>query len=88
MSATPTAELAGFIANLSYQDVPAPVRERVKDYILDALASALAGRQGDEVRQVQALASRLPPSAAARAWICRTSSPSRPASALARASRM
>ncbi|MPZ47296.1 MAG: hypothetical protein GEV05_28825 [Betaproteobacteria bacterium] len=59
MSATPTAELAGFIANLQYEDVPAPVRERVKDYILDALASALAGRQGDEVRQVQALASAL-----------------------------
>jgi 2-methylcitrate dehydratase PrpD len=59
MPATPTAELAGFIANLKYQDVPAPVRERVKDYILDALASALAGRQGDEVRQVHALASAL-----------------------------
>jgi 2-methylcitrate dehydratase PrpD len=59
MPATPTAELAGFIANLQYQDIPAPVRERVKDYILDALASALAGRQGDEVRQVQALASAL-----------------------------
>jgi 2-methylcitrate dehydratase PrpD len=65
MPATPTAELAGFIANLSYQDVPAPVRERVKDYILDALASALAGRQGDEVRQVQALASALGHSAEA-----------------------
>ena len=59
MSATPTAELASFIANLHYDDIPAPVRERVKDYILDAIASALAGRQGDEVRQVQALATAL-----------------------------
>jgi 2-methylcitrate dehydratase PrpD len=59
MSATPTTELAAFIANLRYEDIPAAVRERVKDYLLDALASALAGRQGDEVRQVQALATAL-----------------------------
>jgi 2-methylcitrate dehydratase PrpD len=59
MPAIPTHELATFIANLKYEDIPAPVRERVKDYILDALASALAGRQGDEVHQVQALASAL-----------------------------
>ena len=59
MSATPTAELAGFIAQLRFEDIPAAVRERVKNYLLDALASALAGRQGDEVRQVQALAAAL-----------------------------
>jgi 2-methylcitrate dehydratase PrpD len=59
MSATPTAELAAFVANLRFEDIPAAVRERVKDYLLDALASALAGRQGDEVRQVQALATAL-----------------------------
>jgi 2-methylcitrate dehydratase PrpD len=59
MSATPTTELAGFIAGLKYDDIPAQVRERVKDYILDALASALAGRHGDEVRQIQALAAAL-----------------------------
>lgn len=59
MAATPTAELAGFIANLKYEDIPAAIRERVKDYILDAFASALAGQQGDEVRQIQALARAL-----------------------------
>jgi len=59
MSATPTAELAGFIANLKYEDLPAAIRERVKDYILDAFASALAGQQGDEVKQIQALAAAL-----------------------------
>lgn len=59
MSAAPTADLAGFIARLQYEDIPAPIRERVKDYLLDALASALAGRQGDEVRQVEALACAL-----------------------------
>src|SRR5690606_10411152 len=48
-----------FIAGLKYDDIPEGVRERAKDYILDALASALAGRQGDEVRQIQALAAAL-----------------------------
>lgn len=65
MSANPTAELAAFIAQLRYQDVPAPVRDRVKDYILDTFASALAGRRGDEVAQVQALAGALGASAEA-----------------------
>jgi 2-methylcitrate dehydratase PrpD len=59
MTATPTAELAGFIAGLQYDNIPAPTRERVKDYLLDALASAIAGCQGDEVRQVRALAAAL-----------------------------
>ena len=59
MSPNPTAELAAFIANLRYEDIPSSVRERVKDFILDAAASALAGQQGDEVRQVQALANAL-----------------------------
>jgi len=59
MSATPTAALASFIAKLKYEDLPATIRERVKDYILDAFASALAGQQGDEVKQIQALAAAL-----------------------------
>lgn len=59
MQATPTATLARFIAALRYDDIPAAVREKVKDYILDALASALAGQQGDEVKQIRALAQAL-----------------------------
>jgi 2-methylcitrate dehydratase PrpD len=59
MPAAPTARLAEFIAQLQYEDIPSAVRERVKDYILDAIASAIAGQQGDEVRQVQALAAAL-----------------------------
>jgi 2-methylcitrate dehydratase PrpD len=59
MSAAPTKELAGFIAGLSIGDIPPQTREHVKDYILDALASALAGQQGDEVKQIYALASAL-----------------------------
>ncbi len=65
MSATPSAELAAFISSLKYEDLPARVRERVKDYILDAIASALAGQQGDEVRQIRALATALGSSAEA-----------------------
>jgi 2-methylcitrate dehydratase PrpD len=59
MSANPTAELARFIAKLEYDHLPAAVRERVKDIILDTLASAIAGRQGDESRQIRALATAL-----------------------------
>src|SRR3989454_8305981 len=55
----PTAELARFIANLEYDQLPAAVRERVKDIILDTLASAIAGRQGDETKQIRALAGAL-----------------------------
>ena len=58
-AATPTAELARFIAALEYGHLPAAVRERVKDIILDTLASAIAGRKGDESRQIRALASAL-----------------------------
>jgi 2-methylcitrate dehydratase PrpD len=56
---TPTTELARFIANLEYDHLPAAIRERVKDIILDTLASAIAGRQGDESRQIRALATAL-----------------------------
>lgn len=59
MSATPTAELAAFIAGLQYEHIPGAIRERVKDIILDALASALAGTHGDEVKQIRGLATAL-----------------------------
>lgn len=59
MSATPTATLARFIATLQYDDIPLAVREKVKDYILDSIASALAGQQGDEVAQIRALSAAL-----------------------------
>jgi 2-methylcitrate dehydratase PrpD len=59
MSATPTADLARFIARLKYEQLPEAVRERVKDILLDTLASAIAGRRGDESPQIRALASTL-----------------------------
>lgn len=59
MSATPTAELAAFVTGLQYDQIPAAIRERVKDIILDAIASALAGTHGDEVKQIRGLAAAL-----------------------------
>src|SRR3954469_10888001 len=59
MMATPTAELARFVASLQYETLPERVRERVKDILLDTLASAVAGRQGDESKQIRAVAAAL-----------------------------
>lgn len=59
MSTKPTPQLATFAADLTYETLPATVRERVIDLLVDALASALAGRQGDETAQVTTLADAL-----------------------------
>jgi 2-methylcitrate dehydratase PrpD len=59
MSAEPTQVLARFAAGLTYDDLPAAVREQCKNLLLDALACALAGHQGEETGQVAALAAAL-----------------------------
>lgn len=58
-STAPTTELAQFVAGLRYEGIPDVIRERVKHIILDTIASAIAGRQGDEVKQIRALAMAL-----------------------------
>src|SRR5262245_10097233 len=58
-AAAPTAELASFVAGLQYEALPVRVRERVKDIVLDAFASAIAGCHGDESKQIRALAASL-----------------------------
>jgi 2-methylcitrate dehydratase PrpD len=55
----PTRMLADFAARLRYGDLPQPAREHCKNLVLDALACALAGYQGEETDQVRALASAL-----------------------------
>ena len=55
----PTAMLADFTAGLRHDAIPLRVRERVKDILLDTLASAIAGRAGDEIAQIGALAAAL-----------------------------
>jgi 2-methylcitrate dehydratase PrpD len=54
-----TQVLAEFAATLRYQDVPAAAVAHCKTVLLDALACALAGHQGEETPQVAALAGAL-----------------------------
>jgi 2-methylcitrate dehydratase PrpD len=59
VTANPLPEYARFLAGLRYESLPGPVRERVVDIILDTVASAIAGRHGDETAQIEALAAGL-----------------------------
>ena len=54
-----TQTLAAFAAALRYDDLPAEVAQHCKNLLLDALACALAGHQGEETPQALALASAL-----------------------------
>jgi 2-methylcitrate dehydratase PrpD len=59
MASEATQVLAQFAASLGIDDVPERVREHCKDLLLDALACALAGHQGEETHQMAALAGAL-----------------------------
>ncbi len=59
MSAEITRVLAEFAASLQYDRIPLEVREYCKDLLLDALACAVAGHQGEETQQMAALAAQL-----------------------------
>src|SRR5712672_631331 len=59
MPQEPTQALAEFAVGLRHDDLPGKVREHCKLLLLDALACALAGHQGEETHQVEALASAL-----------------------------
>ena len=59
MPGEPTQVLAEFAAALSYEAIPERVREYCKDLLLDALACAVAGHQGEETYQLAALAAGL-----------------------------
>jgi len=59
MAGDTTEVLARFAATLQYDDIPERVREYCKDVLLDTLACAVAGHQGEETHQVAALASGL-----------------------------
>jgi 2-methylcitrate dehydratase PrpD len=54
-----TEVLAQFAAALQYDDIPERVRDYCKDVLLDTLACAVAGHQGDETHQIAALSSAL-----------------------------
>jgi 2-methylcitrate dehydratase PrpD len=55
----PTQQLAQFAATLDYETLPERAREHCKTLLLDALACAVAGHQGEETGQMAALASAL-----------------------------
>src|SRR3954463_13238067 len=57
MAAETTAVLAEFAAGLKYEDIPERTREYCKNILLDTLACAAAGHQGEETHQLAALAS-------------------------------
>ena len=59
MAGEVTQELAKFAAGLKYDDIPQRAREYTKDLLLDALACAVAGHQGEETHQIAALAAGL-----------------------------
>ncbi len=59
MASDTTEVLARFAAGLQYGDIPERVREYTKNLLLDTLACAAAGHQGEETHQVAALAAGL-----------------------------
>ncbi|MEK7877925.1 MAG: MmgE/PrpD family protein, partial [Pseudomonadota bacterium] len=59
MAGDVTEVLANFAATLQYHDIPERVREYCKNVLLDTLACAVAGHQGEETHQVAALAAGL-----------------------------
>jgi 2-methylcitrate dehydratase PrpD len=59
MSNDVTETLARFAATIEYDDIPERTRECCKNLLLDALACALAGHQGEETTQIAALAQAL-----------------------------
>jgi len=63
MATEPTGVLAEFAAGLGPDAIPDDVRQSCKILILDALACALAGHQGEETGQLTAMAASLGQSA-------------------------
>jgi 2-methylcitrate dehydratase PrpD len=59
---TPTATLAQFAANLSWESIPSPVLQRAKDLCLDWIGSALAGKDARPIRAIEAFAQAMGPS--------------------------
>lgn len=57
----PSAELAGFAAGLTYEDIPAHVARRTEDLLLDTLASELAGSSARPVQSMAKLADTMGP---------------------------
>lgn len=61
----PSAEIATFAATLASQDIPAHVRRRFEDLLLDTLASVLAGSKARPVQNMANFAQAMGPDAGA-----------------------
>src|SRR5688500_15639062 len=59
MPDSPTHILARFAATLDYERIPEGAREHCKNLLLDTLACAIAGHQGEETQQVANFAAAL-----------------------------
>ena len=59
MTGEATRVLAQFASALTYEQIPATTREYCKDLLLDTLACAVAGHQGEETHQVAGMTSAL-----------------------------
>src|SRR6201991_1124285 len=55
----PTQALAHFAAMLNYDAIPEQVRAHCRNVLLDTIACAVAGHQGEETGQIAALAGAL-----------------------------
>ncbi len=62
---SPTAVLSDWCSSVASDNIPAHIRERAAQLLLDAIASALAGRGGEERAQIEAVAHQLAPGAEA-----------------------
>ncbi len=69
---TPSAQLADFVAELTYDDIPVEVMRRAEDLFLDWFGSALAGKVGRPVQAIEAFAREMgPPQGRAEVLITR-----------------
>jgi 2-methylcitrate dehydratase PrpD len=59
MAGEATRVLAKFASTLTYDQIPASAREYCKDLLLDTLACAVAGHQGEETQQVAGMTAAL-----------------------------
>ena len=61
----PSAELAEFAAQLTYEDIPLPVVRRTEDLMLDCLASILAGSSARPVQSIAKFSDLMGPNSGA-----------------------
>ena len=61
LDTNPSATLAAFAADLSFDTIPAPVLRRTEDLFLDWYASALAGKGARPVEAIEAYARTMGP---------------------------